>query len=51
MKVQVIVSKVLRAKGTKAYRFNSVEENSLFITRNNLSNRVIDVLENYSSIN
>ena len=49
--VQIVISRVLRSKGTQTFKFNSIEEGSLFMMRNNLSHRIIDVLVNYSSVN
>lgn len=47
--VQIIISRPGKMT-TSTYRFKSLEAGSLFMMKNKLSHRIIDVLENYSSI-
>jgi hypothetical protein len=49
--VQIVISKANRFKGTETYRFKTLEEGSLFMMKQNLSHRIIDILEDYSSVN
>jgi hypothetical protein len=47
--IQIIISRPGKFT-TTTYKFSSLNEGSLFMMRNNLSHRIIDILENYSSV-